>query len=290
MTEFKTDTPPVFFNHLYLVIGDKTYRAIQASDFLRTAFPGMERRSTRTAAGENWVGTYYYGLDNYLEFFGASTGKHWQPAAKEGWAGLAFSTDRPGSIGAVKERVQAVLGAEPFSELRQLSLPDKTVNWFHQVRLAETLGLQTFESWVMEYHRDIFKHKGIALPASADPTRQAYLSPFNQPRTGGPDPVFRRVIGATIAMDDERARQFSQVLQALGYEEKEETGQIVLSAHGFTLAIRIHSEDAAPPGYRLSSIQLEMSRPSVAPMTFVFAPCSRLVLHENLTADWYFWG
>jgi hypothetical protein len=285
-----THLPPVFFNHLFLVIDDKTYRAIQASDFLRIAFPGVEQRSTRTAAGENWVGTYYYCRDNYLEFFGASTGKHWQPAAQQGWAGLAFSVDQPGTIGAVKERVQAVLGTEPYSELRRLSLPDKNVNWFHQVRLAETLGLDSFESWVMEYHRDIFKHKGIALPPSADPARQAYLSPWNQPRTSPPDPVFRRVIGATITMDDARARKFSQVLQALGYIEKEETGQIVLAAQNFTLAIRIHSEDGAPPGYRLSSIQLEMSRPSVAPMTFVFAPCSRLVLHENLTADWYFWG
>jgi hypothetical protein len=285
-----TELPPVFFNHLFLVIDDKTYRAIQASEFLRIAFPGMELRSTRTAAGENWVGTYFYCLDNYLELFGASTGKHWLPGAREGWAGLAFSVDRPGSIGAVKEQVQAVLGVEPFSELRQLSLPDKTVDWFHQVRLAETLGLDSFDSWVMEYHRDIFQHKGIALPASADPTRQAYLSPWNKPRKNEASPVFRRVIGATIKMDDARAHQFSQMLQALGYEEKEETGQIVLTAHGFTLAIRIHSEDAAPPGYRLSSIQLEMARPSVAPMTFVFAPCSRLVLHENLTADWYFWG
>jgi len=31
-----------------------------------------------------------------------------------------------------------------------------------------------------------------------------------------------------------------------------------------------------------------MIRPSVAPITFVFAPGSRLILNEDLTADWIF--
>jgi hypothetical protein len=293
MSEQKNQLPAVFFNHLYVVLDDKTYRAIQASDFLRTAFSGMERRSTLTAAGETWTGTYYYTQDNYLEFFGESTGKFWMPAAQEGWAGLAFSTDQAGGVAAVRQRIESVFGYQPFSELRQINTGEKKINWFHQVKLAEQLGLESFDAWVMEYHPDIFAHKGIPLPESGSPTRHAYLSPWNKARDSkkesilGRARVFNRLSGATIMMEPNKGAQFSRVMQALGYAERKESGQLTLSAHGFDLTIRLQGGDGGP-SYRLVSLCLEMDRPSIAPMTFVFAPGSRLILGENLRAEWTF--
>ena len=164
--------PPINFNHLYVVLDDKTYRAIQASDFLCIAFPGMERRSTGTAAGETWTGTYFYCQDNYLELFGASTGKHWTPRAAEGWAGLAFSSDQPGGAAAVRQRLEEAFGYAPYTKLRQLKAGARTINWFHYVRLAESLGLESFDAWVMEYHPDIFAHKGLVIPPTGELTRQ----------------------------------------------------------------------------------------------------------------------
>lgn len=289
------DLPPIYFNHLYIVLDDKTYRAIQASDFLLSAFSGYELRSTVTAAGEAWTGTYYYCQENYLEFFGESTGKHWQPGAREGWAGLAFSSDHKGGVETARHVVREIAGSEPFYELRKLNVGSSQVNWFHYVRLAEQVGLGSFDSWIMEYHPDIFKLKGISLPTTGLLSRRAYLSPWN-PGGENPEiesarriaPVFSKVIGATIHMNDRQAVLYSRVLQALGYTLKEETGQLVVSAAGFTLTIHLRSEEAFPASYCLSSLRLEMLRPSVAPITFVFAPRSRLVLNENLTADWFF--
>ncbi len=345
--------PPVFFNHLYVVLDDKTYHAIQGSEFLRVAFPGKEKRATLTAAGETWAGTYFYCQDNYLEFFGsgngpvtgeASRGGHWQSGAQEGWAGLAFSTDQPGGVAAVRQTMQKAFRYEPFHELRQMNAGRKIINWFYQVRLAEQLGLGSFESWVMEYHPDVFTYKGIPLPNDGALTRQAYLSPWNKERTSEKEnadkpagqeassvqmlaaandesgaiqvhtvrktesgsrtparnaprvltlrpeppqpPVFSRVIGATLHLDHQRAERFARILALLGYAKDAQGDRLALSAHGFTL--RILPEDAGPAGYRISALRLAMSRPSVAPMTFVFAPGSRLVLNDDLTADWEF--
>lgn len=343
--------PPVYFNHLYIVLDDKTYRAIMGSDFLQIAFPGKEKRATLTAAGETWSGTYFYCQDNYLEFFGsgngpvtgkASRGGHWQSGAQEGWAGLAFSTDQPGGVAAVRQALQKAFGYEPFYELRQVRAGEKIINWFYHVRLAEQLGLGSFEAWVMEYHPDVFAHKGIAMPEDGRLSRLAYLSPWNKERTTvkdtgngqaeketspvqssyatddvqanlpaarkmesgsrtplrttprarimrpvtPPPPVFSRVIGATLHLDHSRAERFAKVLNILGYTKERGDGGLSLSAHGFTL--RIFPEEAGPGGYRISSVRLAMSRPSVAPMTFVFASGSRLVLNEDMTAEWDF--
>jgi hypothetical protein len=333
MAETKPAIPPVFFNHLYLVLDDKTYRAILASDFLRIAFPGVEHRSTLTAQGETWSGAYYYCQDTYLEFFGSranpmsgsSVNGHWQPGAQEGWAGLAFSTSRPGGAAAVRGALQAAFKYEPYAELRQLIAGEKKVNWFTTVRLAERLGMGSFDAWLMEYHPDIFIHKGIPLPASGELSARDYLSQWNRARrparnlqTDAADaldsaaanhsgkfketsgtvppaapssppiapPVFSNIIEATIHMDSRRAARLAETLALLGYAQEQVRETLLLSAHGFSL--RICPEEDAPAGYRLSALRLAMSRPSVAPMTFVFAPRARLVLNEDQTADWFF--
>lgn len=294
MADPQINLPPVFFNHLYIVLDDKTYRAVQGSDFLRSAFPGKELRSTLTAAQESWAGTYYYCQDNYLEFFGESTGRHWRSAARVGWSGLAFSTDRIGGVDKVRNKIQKSFGYEPYYELRQLNTGEATTNWFHYVSLAEQVDLEAFDSWVMEYHPDIFKLKNLPRPSSGELTRRAYLSAWNQDDISKAGehrrdvPVFSRVIGATIIMDRSQAEAYSRMMLLLGYSVKSETDQLVITGNHFTLKISIRPYVAAAPVFRVSCIKLEMIRPSVAPTTFVFAPGSRLVLNENLTADWYF--
>ena len=341
MTSAPSALPPVFFNHLYLVLDDKTYHAVQGSDFLRMAFPGHEQRTTLTGAGETWTGTYFYCQDNYLEFFGsgsspvtgsATQGGHWEPGAQEGWAGLAFSVEQPGGADAVRQRLREQYHYEPFNELRQLYAKNKLINWFYNVNLAERLGMGSFDSWLMEYHPDIFAHKGLPIPPDGGLTRRAYLSPWNQPRAiprpveNPPEaaqgassprpardpahpapssagetparaasahrpeiysaPVFSRVTGATIHMDSKRAARYAEILETLGYTASHAGDDLTLSAQDFTLVIR--PEEAAPRGYRLSSLRLAMTRPSVAPMTFIFAPRSKLVLRDDLTAEWFF--
>jgi hypothetical protein len=322
--------PEVRFNHLYLVLDDKTYRSIIHSDYLRIAFPGVEQRATRTAAGEQWAGSYFYCRDTYLEFFSAGShmpsqagysGGHWQAGAQVGWAGLAFSVDRPGGAGLVASALHQKFHYRPHHELRQLQDGSRRVNWFTSVWLAERLGMGSFESWLMEYHPDIFAHKGLSLPEDGQLSTRAYLQRWNASRTAPPPPVtdelaladdprralkpsgksddtpaarrpsappgpvFSNITGATIHLDHKRAERYAGVLKLFGYTQSEQGDDLLLSAPDFEL--RICTTDS-PAGYRLSSLRLAMVRPSVAPMTFVFATGSRLFLRADQTAEWRF--
>lgn len=278
--------PPVYFNHLYLVLKDSTYRAILGSDFLRTAFSGMERRTTYTTTGEWWSGGYYYCASNYLEFFGASAG-HWIGGAEEGWAGLAFSVDEPGGAQVVQKALQDEFGYEPSYRLRQLQLGGDSINWFYDTRLAEKVGLNSFDSWVMEYHPDIFARKGIPHQPGEPLTRQAYLSPWSStPRSHRNQTVFSHICEVTLRMAPQPAERFAQVLRLLGYTQTSDNGILVLSAHGVNL--RFIPEMPAGKRYRVQSVRLQMLRPSVRPMNFVFAPGSRLVMGEDDQAEWIF--
>jgi hypothetical protein len=121
---------------------------------------------------------------------------------------------------------------------------------------------------------------GARNPARNSPRSVVLQSNFHA------QPVFSRVTGATLHMDHRPARHFAKILTLLGYAKGTSGEAMTLSAHGFTL--KILPEEYGPSGYRLSAVRLAMSRLSVAPMTFVFAPGSRLVLNADMTADWEF--
>lgn len=286
-------SPVVDFNHLYIVLDDQTYRAIQASDFLRGAFSGKEQRTTRTAAGESWAGTYFYTQENYLEFFGETIARPWNPEARAGWGGIAFSTDTPGGAQQVGEIVKKAFGYTPHFALRQLVTPNQHVNWFYNLRLAETVPVQAFDSWLMEYHPQIFDFKGIDYSASG-PTRRAYLTPWNRADgldTGGKPraaaPLFQRILGATLQLERSAGMRYAEILQTLGHSVEKALDEIQVQMGDVSLTIRL-TDPAIEVTYLITSIRLQMTRKSVAPVEFVFAPCSRLVLREDLTAEWRF--
>lgn len=276
----------ITLNHIYLVLFDKTYRAVTSSDFLRTAFPGFERRTTLTAAGETWFGAYYYGLDNYLEFFSDWAG-HWQPQAAQGWGGLALSCDEPGGVEQVARLIQENLGYTPFRTLRKLQ--DGT-NWFHYVSLTGKLEKKNFDAWVMEYHPEIFTQRGLVIGEGGKLTNESYLSKWNQPRkqeTGmiPRQPVFRRLISIDLCLSQSDSQKLADVLCLLGYTKTTREEDTILSDGSSSICLL---SQPGPGCYTIRSVKLELSRPSVAPATFVFAPGSRLTLGEDATAEWTF--
>ena len=284
----------IHFNHLYLVLPDRAYRTILTSDFLQTAFPGIERRVTRTADGDHWSGAYFYTQENYLEFFPASAGFWQADESAEGWGGVAFSVDEPGGAAELARQIEREFHYSPYYILRDLQVNDEAVPWFHYVRIAEKVGLPSFDSWVMEYTPEIFAFKGLEVPASGALTRQAYLSQWNQPRPnkiGLSQPVFSKVIAAELRMKGEHARRFADMLELLGYTKTDDGEALTLSGPNGTgeMSLRLLAEEPAANRYRVRSVTMALAR-EMQPVSFVFAPGSRLDIHDNGTAQWCFGG
>ena len=82
--------PPVYLNHVYRVLDTETFRAADASEYLRSEFAPFERRTTKSG-DDSWTGLYFYGESTYFEFLAADP-KRDRPV---GQSGVAFG-DRAG--------------------------------------------------------------------------------------------------------------------------------------------------------------------------------------------------
>ena len=97
--------PPVYLNHVYRVLDTETFRAADASEYLRTEFAPFERRTTKSG-DDSWTGLYFYGESTYFEFLAADP-KRDRPV---GQSGVAFGIEEAGGSAAVRK---ALDGARP---------------------------------------------------------------------------------------------------------------------------------------------------------------------------------
>jgi hypothetical protein len=114
--------PFVNFNHFYTVIDSTDLHAFQKSAFIKNKFAALVTRTTKAGNSETWTGTYFEGLDNYLELFDVSVG---DPL---GNAGLAFSVDRTGEI----NQLDSILSRNFTTQklLREKQYDNKKVLWY----------------------------------------------------------------------------------------------------------------------------------------------------------------
>src|SRR6187397_288335 len=66
---FGQKAPPVYFNHVLLVIDSAALNAIRNSDFIKNQFAVFYSRTVQAENGRAWTGAYLYGIDSYFEIF-----------------------------------------------------------------------------------------------------------------------------------------------------------------------------------------------------------------------------
>jgi hypothetical protein len=95
--------PPVYLNHIYRVLDKETFRAAEASEYLRTQFAPFESRTTKSG-DDTWTGLYYYGESTYFEFLAADPARD-RPL---GQSAVAFGVEEPGSSATVRKALDGL--------------------------------------------------------------------------------------------------------------------------------------------------------------------------------------
>ena len=249
--------PPVYLNHVYRVLDAETFRAAEASEYLRTAFASFESRTTKSG-DDAWTGLYYYGESTYFELLSADP-KRGRPV---GQSGVALGVEEPGTSARVRKALDALGLGDAKTLERTRETGGKMVPWFGMTGFAPTDPILV--SWVMEYSPSFLKQWHPELrPGLSGISRRVVLERYQAkaaltvpPR----DPLFRNVTGIRLALDPGRAESFGRELAALGFR-KDATGSAAGRAGGGNLSwlgpdVRI---DIVPAGEMRGIVAIQMA-------------------------------
>ncbi len=209
--------PPVFLNHLYRVLDTETFRAAEASEYLRTQFAPFERRTTKSG-DDQWTGLYYYGESTYFEFLQADP-KRDRPV---GQSGVAFGIEEKGGSAAVRKALDTLGLGDAKTVERTRETAGKMVPWFKMTGFEPTDPILV--SWVMEYSPSFLKEWHPELrPGVSGIARKPVLERYQAKAalTVPPkDPLFKNVMAFRLALEPARAESFGRELAALGFRRE----------------------------------------------------------------------
>lgn len=275
--------PTVYLNHVYRVLDPETFRAVDASEYLRTTFGAFERRTTKTG-DDTWTGVYYYGENTYFEFLSADPARQ-RPV---GQSGVAFGIEEEGGSAAARKALDGLGVGKAETIERKRETAGKMVPWFHITGFEPRDPILV--SWVMEYSPKFLKQWHPELrPGLSGISRQAVLERYQAKAalTVPPkDPLFRNVTAVRLALDPAHADAFGKELAALGFRRGGDGGSGRVSWLGPD--IRFDIVGATDKAHGIVAIEMALTRKPDEAKTLTFGEGARLEIRTDGTAAFLF--
>jgi hypothetical protein len=268
-----TQVPPVYLNHLSLVLDRQTYDDILHSDFLRDQFAGFSNITTVDGEGQSWTGTYIWGEHTYIELL-APFGDF-----SVGDVGIGLGVEQEGRIDTIYNIFKDLFGERATKDLRRRRTGEKEIPWFYEVSVEYGDESSDFVDWVMEYHRDYLKERYPDAESGENgiTRRQALLRSFKSER------YLEDVYEVTVALSEKQASQFVYELRALGYKVEERGGRRECIGPDIRFVVIPRSPSAAAT----TGLKLRLLHAKEGQEVFRFGSKSELTL-QGRQATWIF--
>lgn len=230
------DTPPVVFNHLYVVLNEPQFAVFRDHPYFRERFAAVDAGFPKFAAvTPASQALYFRGRDTYLEIFGPNN-RFGEPVGK---VGLGWSVEQPGAIDWVENQLRGHAADRIERTLRRWDFETaQPVNWYHAVYRQFPQSSRTVW-WFSEYHHEFFPALFPARRANhVDLARRTFLLDRFRP-----DLDLINLTGAELALSAEQAGHLTADLISLGYRQQT-CGDECLDLIGteFTLSLHTGSE------------------------------------------------
>lgn len=138
-----------YFNHLYSMLDDETYKAIKSSLFLQEEFCNLKEK-THSKTTYSWTGIYLTGKNTYLEFFNLENEKALHKSGIKN-TGLCFSVDRLEHLNRL-----SLNWSKP--NLFEKKVEKSVIPWFKYRSPKTNFDNENFITWIMAYHPDYISH------------------------------------------------------------------------------------------------------------------------------------
>lgn len=238
--------PAVHFNHLYFVIDSADLAAIQNSSFIKNTLAAFQVRTTKADHDRSWTGTYFYGIDNYIELFDSS-GVH-EPT---GISGIGFSTEQVGELDRLHMLLAAYYAMDTFETKKDID--GKKIPWFDGLAINDSVfeNDSYFGFWMMEYKKEYFDYNKFDYKGN-NLTGSNYLKHFDAERK---EKVLKRFSGVTMRLTAYERKFLTDFFERIGYQKTGENQYTTPDHFQFDL------KERAPGTFKtIESISFENSR------------------------------
>lgn len=267
-------------NHFYATVDADTVHAIRTSPFVKR-FANLEVRTTKGTLS-TWTGTYLYGRQTYVEFFGPGDFQiSSKPAPIGGW-GIAVSGDRPGHVAQLKARLEAA-GHNAVVEQDSRTFGERKVPWFTALTAVSQYGDSggrddVVSAWAMEYVPSYFELAEAAKEPAEGPadliSRERYQSDIYRQR------MMRDVRRVEFDAGAKDYARIEPLLRAAGFRIGRSGNRVVADGDETDLAFHLTGRMG------LRKIEFSLNGPA-APEVHIIGR-SRLYVGPGATAVWVF--
>ena len=278
------------FNHLYVTLDSETIEAIANSAFICQDFCTVSRDTVETDQ-ERWSGVYLRGKYAYLELFAPGGAEGF----REGFSGLAFSTQQAGELGLVEKKLesltaqttaqtttqttaQTTVAQEILSSFQVRQVENQKVPWFYYLAIKK-LERIAFSPWLMEFHQDYLDYKKIKPTNLGWFDRSAYLKNLDTSETA----LFKDVSEVHLELTSSEHKELALLLEAIGYQGSTPGKTITYRSPGFT----VHVAEVVDPMYRIRKVVCTLMDQPHQETTLTFGQNATLTVGKDL-ATWEF--
>ncbi len=269
--------PPVYLNHLLIVLDKRSYADVGNSEFLKQKFAGFSQVAVRAEREKTWSGTYLTGQRTYLEFFEPNAAQR----VEEGDYGIGLGIEEAGGLEAISAQLRSKTRGRVKKRLRKRRINDREIPWFRHVKISYSRRSDTPNIWVMEYLRSYMDTREPNVrPASR--TQEITRARYNA-RKFSADRYLNDIVGVTVAVNRRQSTRFASELRALGYEVRLSGTKWVCEGPDITFTIVAEN----PSSRGVTEIRMSLLRSTRRRITHRFGPRSSLTL-AGKTAVWRF--
>ena len=243
--------PPLFLNHVFIVLDAESYQAALESEFLRESFAVSETRRT-VRADTSYEGLYCYGKHTYFEFLPAEANEELVP----GSTGVAFGIERPGGTALVSNVLERA-GITTFSGARSREHAGAQLPWFRIMGIERPNRTSLLSLFTMEYEPSFLEGwHGELAPSEGGIQRAKVLERYAAQLELVPEQkLFIDVVEVELELDETERERLLAVTETLGYAREkspEDSEAIVLRGPDVRLRLLPSSTPGGVRALRMS--------------------------------------
>lgn len=266
--------PPAALNHLYVVLDQASFDAIQHSDSVARLLSPPDTGLPGYAAPDDGADRLFLrGRTTYLELF-APGNRFGEPVGK---VGLAIGHDAPGDLDRLETAWRAVYRDVRRSDVhwRRTTPP---VPWYDAVQRDATADNPHLVLWAMTYRPELVAWLAPSAAATPRTSRADVLAPRWRHAQGLID-----IVGVHVGVPGPLRQQLDDQLSQAGFDRRTSGEDLVFEGLGWTL----HLVETDAPGLRALDLQTAPRTDGACTMDW---GSTRLMLADDGGSRWWFAG